>query len=61
MADHDAPPRGVVTWGPWLVETMGIEPTTPCLQSRIRQFRNQGRWRESAGQTVDPVTATTTE
>jgi hypothetical protein len=44
-----------------LVETMGIEPTTPCLQSRIRQFRNQGRWRESAGQTVDPVTATTTE
>jgi site-specific DNA recombinase len=44
-----------------LVELMGLEPTTPCLQSTIGRFRDHGRYRVSPGQAPDPLTATTAQ
>ena len=36
--------------GTFVVETMGLEPTTPCLQSGIRAGSDLGRNDKSAGQ-----------
>jgi len=52
---------GVDAGGSWLVETMGIEPTTPCLQSKISRFRDQAWIGEDPGQTAFSLTATPAE
>jgi hypothetical protein len=43
------------------VETMGLEPTTPCLQSRIVTTASLGSGDESPGQCRFPLTATITQ
>jgi hypothetical protein len=39
------------------VEAMGLEPTTPCLQSRISRIQDLGTSRETPGQGRNLVTA----
>jgi hypothetical protein len=52
--------RNAVTWT-LVVETMGLEPTTPCLQSGISRIGHLGVGREIAGQATIRVTAMTAE
>jgi hypothetical protein len=40
------------------VETMGLEPTTPCLQMTISHIPDQRRNRELSGQSRFPLSAT---
>ena len=39
------------------VETMGLEPTTSCLQSRISRIQELGTSRETQGHDHNPVTS----
>ncbi len=39
------------------METMGLEPTTPCLQSMIQRLSHLGRSDKSAGQGLFSSTA----
>lgn len=52
--------RDPVTWT-FLVETMGLEPTTPCLESRIGRVGHLHSVGESPGQPPFPLTVATGE
>jgi hypothetical protein len=56
---RDPPAPGLI-WT-FLVETMGLEPTTPCLQSRIMMTTHQGSVGRNPGQRPLPLTVITVE